>query len=66
MAGSKMKPAALLITLFLCAIAALHVLRLIFQVEVSIGGVVFPMWISVIAGLVVGALPLWLWREEWQ
>ncbi len=61
-----MKAAALLTTLFLCAIAALHVLRLIFQVEVSIGGIVFPMLSSVIAALVVGTLALWLWREERQ
>ena len=61
-----MKPAALLITLLLSAIAVLHVLRLVFQVEVSIGGVVFSMWSSVIAALVVGGLALLLWREQRQ
>ena len=64
--GLRMKPAALLTSLLLCAIAVLHALRLIFQVEVSIGGVVFPMWSSVIAVLVLGALALWLWREQRQ
>ena len=66
MGVSNMKPAALLITLLLSAIAVLHVLRLVFQVEVSIGGVVFPMWSSVMAALVVGALVLLLWREQRQ
>ena len=61
-----MKPAAPVVTLFLGAIAVLHVLRLVFQVEVSIGGVVFPMWSSAVAVLVVGVLALWLWREQRQ
>ena len=61
-----MKPAALVVTLVLSAIAVLHVLRLIFQVEVSIGGTVFAMWTSAVAAAVLVVLVLWLWREQRQ
>ena len=46
-----MKPAALVTTLVLCAIAVLHVLRLVLQVEINAGTVVIPMWASVPAVL---------------
>ena len=61
-----MKPAALVVTLFLSAIAVLHVLRLVFQVEIVIGGVVFAMWTSAVVVLTMGGLVLWLWREQRQ
>ncbi len=59
-----MKPAALLTTFLLCAIAVLHVLRLIFQVQISAGSVAIPMWASVVAVPVAGALALGLWRDQ--
>ena len=61
-----MKPAALVATLFLCVIVVLHVLRLTFQVQVTAGNVVVPMWVSVPAVLLPAALALWLWREQRQ
>ncbi len=61
-----MKPAALVAALFLCAIAVLHVLRLTFQVQVTAGNVVVPMWVSVPAVLLPSTLALWLWREQRQ
>ncbi len=61
-----MKPAALVTTLVLCAIAVLHVLRLVLQVEINAGTVVIPMWASVPAVLCAGALAFWLWREQRQ
>ena len=59
-----MKTAALVVTLFLCVVAVLHVLRLLFQVPVIVGSVDLPMWASAIGALGVGALALWLWREQ--
>ena len=59
-----MKPAALVATLFLTVVAILHVLRIVFQVEVTAGAVVVPMWASVLAVLGPGALAYWLWREQ--
>ena len=61
-----MKPAALLTTLLLCAIAVLHALRLIFQVQVTAGSVAIPMWASMVAVLAAAALALSLWREQRQ
>ena len=57
---------ALIATLFLSAVAVLHVLRLVFQVQVTAGSVTVPMWPSVLAVLGPGALAVWLWREQRQ
>ena len=59
-----MKPAALIATVFLSLIAILHVLRLVFQVDVTFGTVVIPMWASVPAALLAGAVAAWLWKEQ--
>ncbi len=62
----NMRPAALLTTLLLCAIAVLHVLRLVFQVQISAGSVAIPMWASLVAVPVAAGLALGLWREQRQ
>ena len=59
-----MKPAALAATAVLSLVAVLHVLRLMFQVEFTLGTVVIPMWASVPAALILGALAAWLWKEQ--
>ncbi len=59
-----MKPAALIATLFLSAIAVLHVLRLLFRVTVTAGGFEVPLWASVLAIIGPGGLAVWLWREQ--
>ena len=59
-----MKPAALTATLFLSLIAVIHLLRVIFQVPVTAGGTEFPMSVSVFGALAIGALAVWLWREQ--
>jgi len=59
-----MKPAALTATLFLALIALIHILRVIFQVPVTAGDTEFPMSVSVIGALAIGALAVWLWREQ--
>ncbi len=59
-----MKPAALVATVFLSLVAVLHVLRLLFQVQVTAGSIEIPMWASVLAVLGPGAVALWLWREQ--
>lgn len=59
-----MKPAALLATVFLSLVAVLHVLRLVFQVPFIVGDTEIPMWASVLAVVVPGALAVWLWREQ--
>ncbi len=59
-----MKPAALLATVFLSLVAVLHVLRLVFQTQFIVGSTEIPMWASVLAVVVPGALAVWLWREQ--
>lgn len=59
-----MKPAALLATLFLSVVAALHLLRLFLQVQLTVGNTAIPIWASVLAVLGPGALAVWLWREQ--
>jgi hypothetical protein len=59
-----MKPAALAATVFLSLVAVLHVLRLLFQVQVTAGNTEISMWASVLAVLGPGALAVWLWREQ--
>ncbi len=59
-----MKPAALVTTLFLSVVAALHLLRLLFQVQLAVAGTAIPMWASVLGVLGPGMLAVWLWREQ--
>lgn len=59
-----MKPAALVTTLFLALISVAHLLRVIFQVPVTAGPLVIPMWASVLACVGPGALAFWLWKEQ--
>jgi hypothetical protein len=44
-------------------VALLHLLRFVFGLEVIIGGVVIPFWVSVIGFLAAGLLAVLLWRE---
>jgi len=58
-----MKPASLMAALVFALVAAAHLLRLISQVEVMVGGATIPMWVSVVGLIVPGALAVALWRE---
>ena len=46
------------------AIALAQSLRVVFRVEVTAGGVNIPLWVSILAVIVLGALGIWLWRER--
>ncbi len=59
-----MKPATLVATLFLSVVAALHLLRLLFQVQFTVASTTIPMWASALGVLGPGALAVWLWREQ--
>ena len=45
-------------------VALLHVVRLIFQVEVVIGGTVIPMWVSVGGGIVPALIAFAIRKEH--
>jgi len=59
-----MKSAALVAVLFLSVVALLHVFRLVFQVQITVGSTEIPMWASVCAVIGPGALAVWLWKEQ--
>jgi hypothetical protein len=58
-----MKPATMMSTLFLTIVAVAHLLRLALRVEVIVGGILVPFWVSVIACVVPAGLAVGLWRE---
>lgn len=58
-----MKPVPLVAFLVFSLVAIAHLLRLIFQTEVLIGGTIIPMWVSLVGLTVTGILAVLLWRE---
>jgi hypothetical protein len=59
-----MKPSAMVTVIFLSLVSLAHLLRFALQVNVTVKTWIVPMWLSLVAFLAVGALALWLWREE--
>jgi Na+/proline symporter len=59
-----MKPATMLSVLVLAMVAVGHLLRLVLGVEIRIGGIIVPLWVSVIACVVPAGLAVALWREN--
>jgi hypothetical protein len=64
MEDGAMKPALLITTIFISFIAIGHLLRLVFHVEVTVGGAIVPMWMSVVACLFTGGLAVLLFMEN--
>ena len=58
------KQASLVAAILFCLIALVQLLRVVFRVEVMAGGVRIPLWVSIVAAVVLGALGIWLWRER--
>jgi hypothetical protein len=59
-----MRPAALVATVFLSVVAAAHLLRVLFRVEVVAAGWTIPIWMSLVAVLFTGGLAIALAREN--
>jgi hypothetical protein len=59
-----MKPAALAAVIVFTVVALAHLLRLVFQIEVVVGGTVAPMWASVVGVVVPLGIAVLLWREQ--
>lgn len=59
-----MKPATMISTLFLAMVAVAHLLRLVLRVEVTVGGILVPFWVSAIACVVPAGLAVALWQES--
>jgi hypothetical protein len=58
------KPASLLAVILFWLIALAQLLRVLLRVEVTAGGVTIPLWISVVAFIILAVLGVWLWRER--
>ena len=58
-----MKPASLVVSIFLAIIAVAHALRYAFHTEVTVGGTVIPMWVSAVGFIAAAALSVLVFRE---
>jgi hypothetical protein len=59
-----MKPFTTIAIIVFMLIAFIHLLRLFFDWEVTISGMILPIWISVPGFLIALGLALMLWRES--
>jgi hypothetical protein len=41
-----------------------HLIRFAFSIPISIGGMEVPLWVSLPAAVILGALGVWLWIER--
>jgi len=60
-----MKPATLVATIFLFMVAILHLVRILFHVELTVNGAMVPMWVSLFGFLFTAGLAIMMWRENW-
>jgi membrane protein implicated in regulation of membrane protease activity len=59
-----MKPFTTIAVIVFSFIAFMHLLRLFFFWEITINGMVVPVWLSVLGFLISSGLALMLWRES--
>ncbi len=58
-----MKPFTTIAVIVLSLVALLHLLRLLFGWQVTVNGLIVPLWISVPGFVVATAFALMLWGE---
>ena len=58
-----MKPASFVASILLGIIALAHLLRYVFHTEVTVGGRVVPMWVSVAGCVAAAVLSFLVFRE---
>ena len=61
---TNVKPASLTVVVLLSLVSIAHLLRLVLDVEVIVGGMNIPMWVSVFGCLIPIVVALALWRES--
>jgi hypothetical protein len=59
-----MKPFTMIAVVFLALIALVHLVRFLLAWDVTVQGLVIPVWLSGIAFVISGALAAMLWRES--
>ncbi|HEU5181446.1 MAG TPA: hypothetical protein VFW45_11680 [Candidatus Polarisedimenticolia bacterium] len=58
-----MKKPVVVASILLGVVSLAHLLRVVFQVQVTVADRVIPMWVSWVAFLVSGGMAVVLWRE---
>lgn len=58
------KPAVIITAAILLVIAIAHLIRLLYQTNVTVGESVVPVWISLPALVIAAGLAYWLWWEN--
>lgn len=61
-----MKPFTTIAVVLFSLIALLQLVRFIFSWEVTVNGIIIPVWASGIAFVIAAALAVTLWREARQ
>jgi hypothetical protein len=59
-----MKPFTKIASIFLLIISTLHILRIVFNVDIVIGSWYVPLWLNGVAAVVTGLLSFMLWKEN--
>ena len=59
----KVKPFTIIAAGFFAVIAVVQLVRFLFSWEVTVNGVMIPVWASGIASVVAAGLAVMLWRE---
>lgn len=58
-----MKPFTMIAVVVFSLIALMQLLRFVLGWEVTVNGMIVPVWVSGIAFVIAGGLALMLWRE---
>jgi hypothetical protein len=58
------RPASLVAAILFWLVALAQLLRVLLRVEVTARGVTIPLWVSIVAFIMLAALGVWLWRER--
>lgn len=59
-----MKTGSLLAFIVFVLVALAHVVRLVYNAEVTVDGAIIPQWVSVVGVIVPGLIAFLLWRER--
>ncbi|HNQ77136.1 MAG TPA: hypothetical protein PK747_05980 [Acidobacteriota bacterium] len=59
-----MKRSVVLAMIILTIVSLAHLLRVIFRLEVVVGGAEVPLWMSVVGFLFAGGIAAYLWFEN--
>jgi hypothetical protein len=62
--GSKMKPFTSIASIFLLVISTLHILRIVFNVDIVIDSWSVPFWINGVAAVITAVLAIMLRKEN--